>query len=648
MHHRLLALTSLICLMLSIPPSPAVLYATPARAIVTQQDSHTFPETGKTVKGRFLQYWQQNGGLAQQGYPISEEMQERSDTDGKTYTVQYFERAVFELHPENQMPYDVLLSLLGTFEYKRKYSDEDAPGQLASTENPLLFPETGQALGGKFRVYWETHGGLAQQGYPISNELREVSPLDGKTYTVQYFERAVFELHPENAGSEHEVLLSQLGKFQYDRRYKAAAPTATTPPLPQPSPASTVPHEVTQWLREHAIPLSTTTPGEDYADLLPLKQVVGDAHIVALGEASHGGREFFTMKHRILRFLVKEMGFTIFAIEDGWAEVESINNYIQGGPGTAEQAVRTFPVVFWRTREVIDMIEWMRAYNQGRGDAPAISFQGVDMQTPVKAMQIVLEYLQTVDPSAAERARSLYGCYNDFRNYVGLPPDVRTQCRAALRRVYDDLTANRESYEEASSPQAFARAQFGARIVLQNEELQSDETTRFILRDRYMAENAGSLLEQGGPGARMMVWAHNGHVGMVAGGDYHSMGAVLKERYKDAARIIGFDFYKGSFNSRPPTPPRFMQVFTIEASGEGSYANYFHSASIPLFILDLRDVRPGSITTDWLFAHRKVWWIGSIFNAADPATGAREVIITDTFDAVIFIDTITPTNLLPD
>src|SRR4051812_30859431 len=78
-----------------------------------QTNCRTFPVTGKTVCGKFLAYWDEHGGLAQQGYPISGEFSEVSDVDGKTYTVQYFERSVFELHPNNQPPYDVLLSLLG-------------------------------------------------------------------------------------------------------------------------------------------------------------------------------------------------------------------------------------------------------------------------------------------------------------------------------------------------------------------------------------------------------------------------------------------------------------------------------------------------------------------------------------------------------
>ncbi len=201
----------------------AILPASGGSISYAQNDSRTFPETGKTVKGKFLTYWNEHGALAQQGFPISDEMQEKSDTDGKTYTVQYFERAVFELHPENQPPYDVLLSLLGVFSLKSRYP-AGVPGEQASTDNPLKFDKTNKVVGGKFRQYWEKNGGLAQQGYPLTNEFQEVSATDGKTYTVQYFERAVFELHPENAGKPSEVLLSLLGRFQYDKKYPAVPP----------------------------------------------------------------------------------------------------------------------------------------------------------------------------------------------------------------------------------------------------------------------------------------------------------------------------------------------------------------------------------------------------------------------------------------
>ncbi|MEO8288501.1 MAG: hypothetical protein ABI670_18920 [Chloroflexota bacterium] len=186
-------------------------------AALPGEGSRLFPETGKTMSGIFMNYWDQNGGLAQQGFPISNVIGEISDLNGQPYTVQYFERAVFEYHPENQAPYNVLLSQLGTFQYKKKYPN-GAPGQRPSQTNAQLFKETNHWVGGKFLQYWQQHGGLAQQGYPISDEFTEVSELNGQAYLVQYFERAVFEYHPENQ-PPNDVLLSQLGTFQYRQKY---------------------------------------------------------------------------------------------------------------------------------------------------------------------------------------------------------------------------------------------------------------------------------------------------------------------------------------------------------------------------------------------------------------------------------------------
>jgi hypothetical protein len=218
--HRTLSLC-LLCVAICV--CLAALFATgtarmlaPA-AVTPSPTPHTFPETGHTLRGVFLEYWLEHGGLAQQGYPISEEIFETSELDGRRHKVQYFERAVFERHSDNKPPYDVLLMQLGTFRYRAKYGEEGAPGQRANTDG-RFFQETKHYVGGIFLKYWQEHGGLAQQGYPISDEFEEQSDLDDKTYTVQYFERAVFELHIENP-SPYDVLLSQLGTFRLKEKY---------------------------------------------------------------------------------------------------------------------------------------------------------------------------------------------------------------------------------------------------------------------------------------------------------------------------------------------------------------------------------------------------------------------------------------------
>lgn len=201
-------------------PCPAPGPETPLNPPVPLPGSEKLPfATGKSIDGVFLRYWQTHGGLEQQGYPITNVQGEVSDLDGKVYTVQYFERAIFEYHPELKgTVFEVLLSQLGTFQYERKYPN-GAPNQRPNQDpGTLYFPETGKKLGGSFLKYWQAHGGLQQQGYPISDEFTEVSDANGRPYTVQYFERSVFEWHPENA-PPYNVLLSLLGNFRYNDKY---------------------------------------------------------------------------------------------------------------------------------------------------------------------------------------------------------------------------------------------------------------------------------------------------------------------------------------------------------------------------------------------------------------------------------------------
>ncbi|MDQ6747406.1 MAG: hypothetical protein M3010_04780, partial [Candidatus Dormibacteraeota bacterium] len=244
---------------------------TGTRVAAQQPSERYFAETGQWVRGRFLAYWDRHGGLAQQGYPLAGEFSEISTTDGKPYTVQYFERAVFEYHPEHAgTPYEILLSLVGVDAYREKYP-QGAPNQRAHSEGQL-FPATGKRLGGSFRTYWEAHGGLPQQGYPISDEFAEVSALDGKTYTVQYFERAVFEYHPEYKGTPYEVLLSQLGTYRHQARYKGSAtprpspsspfsPGSPSPGLPYPSPTISPAPTATPATPRPSLAIPTPRPG---------------------------------------------------------------------------------------------------------------------------------------------------------------------------------------------------------------------------------------------------------------------------------------------------------------------------------------------------------------------------------------------------
>jgi len=210
-----------ILTLLGLLLSGAALPLSATRAAGAAPAESCFPQTGFCVQGRFLDYWQQHGGLAINGYPLTVERREWLE-DGNTYTVQYFERARLELRPENMPPYDVLLGQFG-----RRFCPSQGEGAAATCipaprgevpEYPAVyFAETQHNLSDatrghrailivtNFRTYWETNGGLAQFGYPLSEPFAEILE-DGREHTVQYFERARFET------SSQGVMLGQFGR----------------------------------------------------------------------------------------------------------------------------------------------------------------------------------------------------------------------------------------------------------------------------------------------------------------------------------------------------------------------------------------------------------------------------------------------------
>ena len=195
------------------PPPVAPAFARIA-PFADSADRRFFAETGHSIGFGFKAYWDTHGGLRLFGYPISEEFQEQG-ADGKTRTVQYFERARFEYHPEFKgTPSEVELGLLAQelTQGRTGESPFHRAAAFADTAEKAWFAKSGHGLSGPFKKYWDQNGGLPVFGMPISNSFDEKNTADGQTYTVQYLERERFEYHPEFAGTANEVLLGLLGK----------------------------------------------------------------------------------------------------------------------------------------------------------------------------------------------------------------------------------------------------------------------------------------------------------------------------------------------------------------------------------------------------------------------------------------------------
>jgi spore germination protein YaaH len=186
--------------------------ATPVSPADAPAAAAFFPETGHTLQGEFLDYWLAEGGLERFGFPRTEVFSEYDPLVGQTYLVQYFERARFEYHPEYAGTHsEVLLGHVGRWALEKRGIDPWATAVEGASEGRRFFPESGHSAGGAFLDYWERQGGLTRFGYPLTEEIVELSPEDGHTYVVQYYERARMELHTSSEDGSTLVLLGLLG-----------------------------------------------------------------------------------------------------------------------------------------------------------------------------------------------------------------------------------------------------------------------------------------------------------------------------------------------------------------------------------------------------------------------------------------------------
>ncbi|MGI5193954.1 erythromycin esterase family protein [Streptomyces sp. CA-288835] len=311
--------------------------------------------------------------------------------------------------------------------------------------------------------------------------------------------------------------------------------------------------EVTGWLARTALPLSGLTAGGPTSDLQPLKDVLDGVRIVGLGEATHGTREFFQLKHRLLEYLVTELGFSVLAMEASASAGPAVDAYVRQGVGDAASVLAGLGFWTWRTHEVLEMIEWMRDYNRGRTEGQKVRFVGIDPQKCGSSLAVIDSFLHNFPLNEApDRVAGLLSTLRvlDKAN-PGSHPDPQ---RRLVHDAEELLELLRERAPEAADVLRHARilAQ-AADLVTRTRQHTDPEQTVFAARDLYMAEAVGELLDD--PSAKVALWAHNGHITKSRyGGGVPALGQHLHTRHGDAYYALGLLFGSGSFRARRMWP----------------------------------------------------------------------------------------------
>ena len=277
---------------------------------------------------------------------------------------------------------------------------------------------------------------------------------------------------------------------------------------------------VVEWISANAVELKTVEAGNGFEDLIPFGEMVGDAKIVSLGEPTHGNREVFQLKHRLIEYLVEEKGFTIFALECPFAEAYDMNRYVVHGIGDSRKALAGIYYWAWDTEEVLALIEWLRAYNADSSHKEKVKFVGFDPQDPERAARVMLQYLGKVDPELERHVRPELGILEvPFSNpdWVGrrhyIPEEYDSASLKSIQMVIQAFDSKKGQYVQNSSSIEWSLAKQHARQAEMWIEANINDGENYLkVRDLGQAQNLKWILDLEEKDTKMVIWAHNSHV----------------------------------------------------------------------------------------------------------------------------------------
>lgn len=401
-----------------------------------------------------------------------------------------------------------------------------------------------------------------------------------------------------------------------------------------------------------------TGSAQDYNALL---NAIGNARLVLIGEASHGTHEFYQQRAEITKRLIQEKGFIAVAVEADYPNADRVDRFVRGisKDSTATEALddfQDFPLWMWRNTDVLNFVTWLRQHNDTLPDyAAKVGFYGLDLYSMYASIEAVLNYLEQVDPEAAQQARHRYSCFDhageDSQSYgYATTSGLSTPCEDEAVKQLMELQQHRRDYTQRDGNVAeddFFDAEQNARLVKNAEAyyraMFQDRESSWNVRDSHMAETLASLaahLEKQGKQPKIVVWAHNSHLGdaratdMTKAGEWN-LGQLVRERNGQDVFLVGFTTYSGTVAaaSHWGDPVEIKQVLPARP---GSYEAILHQVKLPHFWLDLRQ---DNLAVSGLQEPRLERAIGVIYR---PRTERRshyfEAQLPAQFDAVIHID----------
>ncbi|MGM2862517.1 MULTISPECIES: erythromycin esterase family protein [Bacillus cereus group] len=378
--------------------------------------------------------------------------------------------------------------------------------------------------------------------------------------------------------------------------------------------AQSIQKNIVKSIQSQAHPLKTTEPSKPFEDLKPLKKMIGSAQYVGLGENTHGSSEIFTMKFRLVKYLVTEMGFTNFTMEEDWGNGLKLNEYIQTGKGNP----REFLKLLYPTDEIIAMIEWMKDYNADPSNKKKIQFIGLDLKTMDQSVfNKVIDYVKQHRPDLRAEVEENYKDLSSFtgsiQEYMNLAPEMKAKFKANAEKVAQLLKDEKEQTNKdvGSSEYIWVKATANAIEKFTTMLLSNDYPNVIKLHEQYLADHA--MWAQETFGGKTMVWAHNIHMakGIIDEKLYpDAAGQFLKERLDNNYVTIGSTTTEGNFTLYSEYNPSTGGKIATDTIPQNVKSFNYTLGKVPykMFLLDNRHLKGHA--EKWVRAKRPLLSIG--------------------------------------
>jgi erythromycin esterase-like protein len=348
----------------------------------------------------------------------------------------------------------------------------------------------------------------------------------------------------------------------------------------------------------------------DQADHRALLDVVADASFVLLGEGSHGTHDFYHERAEITKRLIVEKGFSAVAVEADWPDAYRVNRYVrdEGDDRDGNAALggfERFPTWMWRNTVVLEFVEWLKDTNSSRAPNDRTGFFGLDLYSLFNSMGVVVRYLDQVDPEGARRARYRYACFEHFgedSQAYGYTAsfDLSRSCEDEAVNQLIEMQRRAMEYLNRSGGDDFFDAEQNARLVKNAEEYYRSmfrgRQSSWNLRDTHMTETIEALvahLRRRGKQPKIVVWAHNSHLGdarateMGARGELN-VGQLVRQKHGSDAVLVGFTTYTGTVTAATDWDDPGERK-RVRPALPDSYELGFHETQIPRFFVDLQN-----------------------------------------------------------